>query len=109
MRYGLAPKISPNLREADSEFQGRKMRDFLWAETKLWLQKDEPAFCADPLLCGDLAAELASVKYHLESSGCIVVESKDQMRGRLGHSPDLADALNLSFYTPPTLQQAGVW
>jgi hypothetical protein len=57
----------------------------------------------------DLAAELASVRYALDSSGCIQIKSKDQMRARLGHSPDLAYGLNCTFYTPPTQKQAGVW
>jgi hypothetical protein len=84
------------------------MRDFLWGQAKLWLAQDEPVFCADPLLSADLAADLASVKYSLESNGCIQVESKDAMRRRLGHSPDLADGLNCTFYVPPTLKQGYV-
>jgi phage terminase large subunit len=93
----------------DDEFQGRRMRDFLWASCQTWLQKDQPVFAADPLLSADLSAELASVKYAVDSSGHIVVESKDAMRSRLGHSPDLADALNVTFYEPPKLKLAGTW
>jgi hypothetical protein len=39
------------------------------------------------------------VKYSFNSHGALVVESKDEMRRRLGHSPDLADALCVSLGT----------
>jgi hypothetical protein len=47
----------------------------------------------------DVIAELTSPKYHIEGSHSRVqVESKDTVRQRLGRSPDLADALLMSFY-----------
>jgi phage terminase large subunit len=96
-------------KDKDDDFTARRMRDYLWGQAKLWLARDAPVFCADPLLSSDLAAELSSTRYTIDSSGCIVVESKDLMRSRLGHSPDLADALNCTFYVAPKLKQAGVW
>ena len=42
-------------------------------------------------------SELASVKYKIDARGAIQIESKDDMRKRLGHSPDLADAVVLAF------------
>jgi hypothetical protein len=45
-------------------------------------------------------SQLTAPKYHLDSSGRIVVESKDDTRKRINRSPDDADALLLAFYVP---------
>ena len=47
----------------------------------------------------DMAGELASVKYKIDSSGRLIVESKDDMKRRGLRSPDIADALGLTFAT----------
>jgi hypothetical protein len=46
-------------------------------------------------------ADLAEPKWWEDRSGRIVIEPKDQVRARLGRSPDDADALLLAFYVPP--------
>jgi len=46
-----------------------------------------------------LKRELGAPKY--KTPGHKIVESKDDMRKRLGQSPDLADGCNLAFYNPP--------
>ncbi len=43
-------------------------------------------------------ADLVAPKYRLDSRGRIFVESKDDVRERIGRSPDDADALLLAFY-----------
>src|SRR5262249_47292606 len=45
----------------------------------------------------DLTSELASLKYTITSRGRIRIESKDEMKRRLGHSPDRSDMLALLF------------
>lgn len=45
----------------------------------------------------ELAAQLATVKYHLDSRGRIVIESKGDLKKRGQHSPDDADACILAF------------
>ena len=80
------------------EMQAYRLRDHLWLLTAQWLRDEAPVFCAeDPQANEDLAGELASVAYTLSSDGCLIVEDKDSMRKRLGHSPDLADALCCTF------------
>jgi hypothetical protein len=83
------------------EPRAKRLRDWLWIETATWLKDEAPVFAwttaEERQACEDLAGELASVCYALDSTGCIVVESKDAMKKRLGHSPDLADALGVSF------------
>ncbi|MFN0117810.1 MAG: hypothetical protein ACKVQC_05890 [Elusimicrobiota bacterium] len=51
-----------------------------------------------------LMAELAASKFIVDSSGRIRVEPKDDMKKRLGHSPDLADAFCLAMYGRYVLQ-----
>jgi hypothetical protein len=47
----------------------------------------------DPLL----AEELAAIRYRFNPGGRIQIESKDEMKRRLGRSPDRADMLALLF------------
>jgi hypothetical protein len=61
----------------------------------VWSLRDETPVCAldDRQLAEVLAGELCGVKYKLDSSGQLVVEAKDMMKKRCGHSPSLAAAL----------------
>lgn len=45
----------------------------------------------------ELLADLSGIKYKIDSRGRIVVESKDDMKKRLGRSPDRGDAVVLAF------------
>jgi phage terminase large subunit len=92
-------------RPTDQDAQGKTLRDHLWLQTAAWLRDEAPVFAADPEACEDLAGELTSVKYAPDSSGRLVVESKDAMKARHLRSPDLADALVVTFYTPPQPRQ----
>lgn len=44
------------------------------------------------------AADLTAPKYHLTNKGLTQIESKDDVRKRIGRSPDDADALLLAYY-----------
>lgn len=54
-----------------------------------------------------LSGELTAMKFKYTSTGKIILESKDEMKKRLGYSPDLADALALAFLERQ--QKRGVW
>ena len=92
-------KAAPPARKGEA--RPRLLRDWLWIEMPRWLREEHPVFAgrtaAERQACEDLAGELASVTYGLDSQGRLVVEDKDDMRKRLGHSPDLADALGTTF------------
>jgi hypothetical protein len=92
-------------RPTDQDAQGKTLRDHLWLQTAAWLRDEAPVFAADREHCEDLAGELTSVKYAPDSSGRLVVESKDSMKGRNLRSPDVADALVVTFYTPRPRQR----
>ena len=86
-----AAEVAPNRSANKDDAQGKIMRDYLWIEMARWLREDEPAFLVDKDMAEDLAGELASVKYGIDGKGYLTVEMKDQMRKRLGRSPDLAE------------------
>lgn len=46
----------------------------------------------------DMTGDLASPRWRYDSRGRIVVESKDDIKARLGHSPDVGDGVVLSFW-----------
>jgi hypothetical protein len=63
------------------------------------LRDEAPGFADLPRdQAEDLAGELSSVRYGFDGSGRVVVESKDAMKRRGLRSPDLADALALTFH-----------
>jgi hypothetical protein len=49
----------------------------------------------------DLQGELVSMSYKNRSDGAVLLEFKDEIRKRLGASPDLADAVALCFADGP--------
>ena len=53
----------------------------------------------------ELAADLAAIRYSLSPLG-VRVESKDDIRRRIGRSPDRADAVALACWRPPTSSSA---
>jgi hypothetical protein len=57
----------------------------------------EIALPLDDMLTGDLTAP----KWRVSSGGRIQIESKDDIRKRLGRSTDRGDAVVQAFYTPP--------
>jgi phage terminase large subunit len=101
--YGVNVAEAAPPRQADEGAQGKSLRDYLWLMMWRWLRVEAPAFAADRDACEDLAGELSSVKYAPDSHGCLVIESKDHMKARGLRSPDLADALGLTFAPTPVL------
>lgn len=100
----MVSESAPERKRGEGEAQAYKMRDYLWLEMADWLRNEEPTFAeADNDNAQDLAGELSSVKYSLDSSGRIVVESKDAMKKRGLSSPDLADGLGVTFAPAPKL------
>lgn len=70
------------------------LRAELWWNLRERLDPDKEPIA---LPCDDeLLSELASVKYKVDARGAIQIESKEDMKKRLGHSPDRADAVVLA-------------
>ena len=71
------------------------LRAELWCNLRELLDPEKDAISLPP--DDELLSELASVKYKIDSRGAIQIESKEDMKKRLGHSPDRADAVVLAF------------
>ena len=71
------------------------LRAELWWHLRELLNPEKNPIALPP--DDDLLSELASVKYKVDAKGAIQIESKDDMKKRLGHSPDRADAVVLAF------------
>jgi len=88
--------LGVNVSEAPSiRGQHLNLRSELWEKAKLWFEGRDVVIPNDE----QLIAELCSVRFNYSSTGKIKVESKDEIRRRLGRnaSPDAADALILTF------------
>jgi hypothetical protein len=72
-----------------------------WAMREFLDPANDPQIALPPeeLLTGDLTAP----RWRVTSTGKIAVESKDDIRKRIGRSTDYADAVIQAFYTPPVL------
>ena len=80
---------------ATKEASYANKRAEMWDEARLWLLSGGclPANAR-------LKSDLSTPTYGFDASGRMVLESKDKMKERLGRSPDLADALALTFALP---------
>lgn len=73
--------------------QAAKLRDELWMSVKEWLNQRA---CRIPRM-DELRQELVAPTYTFTSNGKIKVEGKQEMKRRGLRSPDMADALCLTF------------
>lgn len=88
--------VGVNVAEKSSDNERyHNLRAELWCNFREMLDpdKDSVALPNDD----ELLSELASVKYKVDARGAIQIESKEDMKKRLGHSPDRADAVVLAF------------
>lgn len=76
-------------------FANRRSELFWRLREALNPERDSPI--ALPERCASLVEELTAIGYAFNSQGRIIVEAKDTIRSRLGRSPDLGDALALTF------------
>lgn len=91
-----------NAGEASTHKNYARCRDELWFGIAEWL-KAGGALPDDSKLTGELVA----VEYGFLPNGSIKVESKDDLRARLGRSPDRADALALAVYQRRSFVELG--
>lgn len=96
--YPVHVAAAPSQTIEEGEFA--LLRDQLWWAVREWLRTDPGAMLPPD---DALADELCAPTYHVRR-GKIVVSDKDELRDRLGRSPDRADALCLTF--APAQEQA---
>lgn len=81
---------------ADNPEVYANVRVEMWERAADWVQLKGGALPDDP----ELLEELTEVEYTFRNDGRKILEPKDNVKERLGRSPDKADALALTFRSP---------
>lgn len=93
------PCVSVNVSESPTDSRFRKLRDELWWRLREWFQDGNcsisSAISKDDQR--DLLADIQDIKYKYSNTQQIIIEPKDEMKERLGFSPDIGDALCCTF------------
>jgi hypothetical protein len=94
------PCIAVNVAETPSNSDRfLKLRDELWWKLREWFE--EPVCSVSPVISevsrNRLVSDIQDIRYKYTPSMRIQIESKDEMKGRLGFSPDVGDALCCTF------------
>ncbi len=92
------PAVGINVAESSPQKeQFNRLRDQLWWACREFFTEQKS--CLEPKipLLENLIGELSSVRYGYTSTGKIKIEGKDDMKKRGMQSPNLADALCLTF------------
>lgn len=104
-------QLGYNDKVVEVPFGGKAMKDTryvnkraeMWDEIRLWLEQ------GGHLNCGEynsvLRKELTSPTYTFDGQNRIKLESKESIKERLNKSPDIADALCLTFAAPTYLSR----
>ena len=74
----------------------------MWGEMAAWI-KEGGALPSS----AELKADLCQTTYDYDASGRLRLEAKEKLKARSGKSPDLADALALTFAAPVRVRRAG--
>ena len=81
-------------RTANNKETYANLRAELWAEMRDWLMGELPVQIPD---IDELQSDLCSLGYKHRSNGQLLIESKQDLKARGMPSPDIADALMLTF------------
>ncbi len=85
------------LTDSTGQYQFANMRAYLHWCVREWLNPDNNTGAMIPPDCG-LIEEASQIHYSFLSSGKIIIEPKEDIKKRLGHSPDVCDALCNTFH-----------
>lgn len=90
-------EVRKSLRDKTGQIEFLNMRAYCYYAIRDWLN---PAFDSKAMLPPDaeLTAQLNEPKFMYTSNGRVQIEAKEQIKKRLGVSPDKADALALTFW-----------
>ncbi len=94
----VAVNVSNTARD-DAQFEN--VRAELWWEIGRLLSQNRQWDLSRMDNADTTVAQLLEPKWLIGARGRIQIEKKDEIRKRLGRSPDNADALLLAYYTPP--------
>jgi hypothetical protein len=95
------PTVGVNVSETPSSNDSRfnRLRDELWWKARQWFEDRSCGISAGimPRVVQSLLADIQDIRYDYTPTGKIKIEGKDDMKERLGFSPDIGDALCLTF------------
>ena len=90
------------LNDITGQYTFANMRAFMYWCIRDWLNpKNEKNAMLPP--DDQLYEELTETKWKFRSDGAVIIEEKDDIKARIGHSPDKGDSLALTFY-PATIK-----
>jgi len=81
-------------RSANEKDKFKNLRAELWHDMREWLSQELPVQLPDS---DELRGDLTGLGYHFDSSGRLQIESKEKAKKRGIRSPDIADAVALTF------------
>lgn len=91
------PVVAVNVAEsASNDDRFSRLRDELWWSLRDWFNEGTCSIPPHPHR-DKLVAEIQDIRYDYNPTGKVIIEPKDQMKERMGFSPDIADALCLTF------------
>lgn len=95
------------LTDITEQYHFANMRAYLHWAVRDWLNPDNNTDAMLPPE-GSLLEEITSVRWSFLSNGKIIIEPKEDIKERLGHSPDELDALCNTFY-PEAIRSTGAY
>lgn len=106
-KYSEAAKNSngDDLTDITGQYKFANMRAYLFWAVRDWLNPDNGTNAMLPP-GGSLLEEATEIKWSFLSNGKIIIEPKDDIKERLGHSPDEFDALANTFH-PKAIKMVG--
>jgi len=100
LRTAGIPTIAVNVSESPAQSERfTRLRDELWWRVREWFEERACGISAGimPKAVQELCADIQDIRFTYSPSGKITIESKKDMKERLGYSPDIGDALCLTF------------
>jgi hypothetical protein len=98
LRELKVPCVGVNVAEvSSSQDRFNRLRDELWWRCREFFSSRDCRIVPGIKLIDDLIGELTAIRYNYASSGKLLVESKQDMKSRGLKSPNIADALCLTF------------
>ena len=105
-KYSEWGEFDPNnLTDVTGQYHFANMRAYLFWAVRDWLDPDKGSNAMLPP-GGSILEEATEIKWSFHSNGKIIIEPKDDIKERLGHSPDEFDALANTFH-PKALRAVG--
>ncbi|MXV16846.1 hypothetical protein GS398_16205 [Pedobacter sp. HMF7056] len=95
------------LKDVTNVYEFLNMRAYMMWCVRDWLNpanKQNAALPPDD----ELTQELSTTRYKFRSNGKIQIEEKDEIKKRIGRSPDKFDSLSTTFYPGKKITQAGI-